>query len=174
MSKQIVLSVILFVVALGSGIVIGIYLPHARHGPPMSESILATELQLTQDQRDKMREIWSDAGLHRDGFDKRRQMQKERDDSVIALLTPEQRKSYDQIQERYSQQTAEMAKEREAIFQKAIERTKAILSDKQRAKYEELLRNGSLGPPGGPPGGRRRGPATATVPTTAPAKTLDK
>jgi hypothetical protein len=136
----------------------------------MSESILSTELQLTQEQRDKMREIWSDSGLHRDGFDRRRQMQKERDDAVVALLTPEQRKSYDQVQERFTQQMAEMAKEREAMFQKAVERTKAILNDKQRAKYVELLKNGSLGPPGR----GRRGPASTTAPATTPTKPQEK
>jgi hypothetical protein len=63
-----------------------------------------------------------------------------------------------------------MAKEREAMFQKAVERTKAILDDKQRAKYTELLKSGSLGPPGR----GRRGPATTTAPATAPTKTLEK
>lgn len=169
MSKQIILTIVLFVVALGSGIVVGVNLKHGGGGDrgAQERSLLADELNLTSAQRDQMREIWSamtrgsgPGGASR--HDSMRQMQKERDDQVVALLTPEQKASYDKIQEHFSQQVADMNHEREVAFQKAVEKTKTILDEKQRAKYEEILKRGPRS------GGswERRG---TTRPATAPA-----
>ena len=160
MNKQLLLTVVIFVIALGSGIAIGTAL-HRSPPPGRDRSWLADELGLSPTQRDQMRQIWSDA-LHTGGpspFERRRQYQKERDEAFAALLTPDQKAAYDKALDRYNQQMAQMNKQREAAFQVAAEKTKAILTDPQRAKYEELLKKGPMGPPWGHHPGS--GPSTA-------------
>lgn len=163
MTKQILLTVFLFVVALTSGVFIGMNV--ARHGerPPEGRSRLTEELKLTPDQQIQMRAIWQELapGPGRQHNDKRRQLSKERDDAVAALFTPDQKTAYDKVLEHYNQQMAEMNHERDLAFQKAVERTKAILTPEQRTKYEEILAK--------EPFGRGRGGAT-TGPTTRRAE----
>lgn len=162
MSKQIILTIVLFVVALGSGIVVGMNVKRGGDREGGERSFLADELKLTPTQRDQMREIWQEmahGGARRDAY---RTIQKERDEEVVALLTPDQKAAYDKIQEKATQKIAELNKERDAAFQKAVEKTKAILDPQQRVKYEEILKRG---PGAGGPRGRRE----ATQPATAPA-----
>lgn len=165
MSRQILWTVLVFVVALGSGIVIGRNM--AQRGvverPAKEGSWLEQELKLTPEQREKMKAIWQEmvpgggrggpgAGRH----DGRRQLFKERDDAIAALVPAERKADYDAVLAKFEQQMQELGKERERAFAKAVEQTKAILNAEQRAKYEEILKKGPFG------GGRRPG----TNPTT--------
>lgn len=145
MTKQILLTVFLFVVALGSGIVVGWNIPHDRPAMRRDQSWLGNELKLSSEQREKMKNIWAEVLQHggpRHGSDARRQFAKERDEAVVALLTPEQKTAYDRISEKYNQRVADLSKEREAAFQRAVEQTKAMLTPQQRMKYEEMLARG--------------------------------
>lgn len=162
MTKQILLTVFLFVVALTSGVFIGMNV--SRHGdrPREGRSRLTEELKLTTEQQVQMRAIWQEVAPgpgRQQSADKRRQLSKERDDAVTALFTPDQKVAYDKVVERYNQQMAEMNHEREAAFQKAVEKTKAILTPQQRVKYDEILAREPFGPPRGR-GGATSGPAT--------------
>lgn len=161
-SKVIQVLVIVFIVALGSGIVIGKKFPMATKPDSHERSRLSDELKLNDDQREKMRNIWQEVvrgGSRQGGFDRRRQLAKERDEAIAAIMTKEQKPAYDAVLATYSQQVAELSKEREATFQKAVEQTKAILDPGQRAKYEELLAKGTFGP------GRRPGTGPSTQAT---------
>lgn len=162
MTKQKVLMVCLFLVALGCGFVAGRNFGRPEHEGRREPSWLADELKLTSAQREQMRTIWSETlkGEGQRHGDRRRQLQRERDEAVVALLTAEQRTAYDKVQERFGQQMAEISKEREASFQRAVEQTKAILNESQRAKYEQLMKSRAGGPPWG------RGPGSA--PTSGP------
>ncbi len=174
-SKQILLTVFLFVVALGSGVIVGWNIPRAAPPGGRDRSGLATELKLTPEQQKKMGEIWQDVvrrgGSRQQHWDARRQASKDRDDAIVALFTPEQKTAYDRIMQKYNQQMADMNRESEASFQKAVEQTKAILNPEQRKKYEEIMARG-FGPGGGRgrPGSRpSSGPAAAA---TRPAQAL--
>lgn len=160
MTKQILLTVFLFVVALTSGIFIGITIHRHGERPPEGRSRLTEELKLTADQQVQMRAIWQEVAPgpgRQQHSDKRRQLSKERDDAVAALFTPDQKAAYDKVIEHYNEQMAEMNREREATFQKAVEKTKAILTPQQRVKYEEIL---AKEPFGRGRGGPTTGPAT--------------
>lgn len=164
MTKQILLTVFLFVVALTSGVFIGMNVHGHGDRPPHERSWLTDELKLTPVQQDQMRAIWSEIapGSGRRHDDKRRQMTKERDDAVAALFAPDQKAAYDKVIEHYNQQMGEMNREREAASQRAVERTKAILTPEQRVKYERILAKGPFGPQRGR-GGPTTGPATRRV-----------
>ena len=170
MNRLHMLIISLFTVALGTGIVVGMGI--TRTPSPQRDggrSWLVEKLQLTPEQSEQIKAVWSDNlkdswKRHSDAV---RQYRKERDDAMVALLTPDQKAAYDKILERYNTEITEMNREQESQFQTAAEKTKQILNDHQRAVYEELLktsrgfRGGPWGPPhdgpGGPPGMRPDG-----------------
>lgn len=183
MPRQAFWMIAIFVIALGAGLLAGYsFLPSRppHEVPPSPEgerSWLKTELNLTDEQADKIKAIWSELlrnGGPRHG-DARRQTQKERDDAIVALLTPEQKKEYDKIAAKYNDRMNEANRQREAAFQQAIEKTKALLNETQREKYDSLMKKGFRGGPpwgrpgGGPPGRGPDGPDGPGGPRPEPA-----
>ena len=67
-------------------------------------------------------------------------LQKEREDAVKALLTQEQAARYEEVRQEYARKSAALSQERRKVFQEAVERTKLLLTESQRKKYDELLR----------------------------------
>ncbi|MEI7767304.1 MAG: hypothetical protein WCJ97_07695 [Phycisphaerae bacterium] len=153
MSKSVVLLLIVFLVALGSGFIAGFTAQRQPMGPgpkPEPRSWLERELKLSDTQKEQMRAIWSEhmrSGSTTQPVDKRRQYARERDDAVVALLTAEQKAEYDRIRQTYDAKVAELNQQREAQFKAAVEKSKAILNPEQQKVYEEILKKG-------PPGGR--------------------
>lgn len=158
MSRQLFLTALMFIIALGSGMVIGMNLPQHSSSPrPQERSWLADELKLTSEQREKMRAIWSAmlpegqgrsgerGGTGRHG-EARRQLIKDRDEGIAALIPADKKAEYESVLARFEQREEELSHEREKAFQKVVEQTKQILSPEQRVKYEELLKKGALGP----------------------------
>jgi Spy/CpxP family protein refolding chaperone len=157
MTKVKLIMLLALVFALGAGAVAGYVgatrLPphagdHGAGGPGGNrdrETDLARELNLTDAQREQMRKIWSDAmqGAGREHMDKLRSLQRERDDAFLALLTPEQKQSYEKIQADYRDKTDAMGREREKAFTKAIEQTNQILDPQQQQKYAEIRKRRS-------------------------------
>lgn len=158
MSRQLALTVLVFVVALGSGVVIGMNLPHHGDSPrPQERSWLADELKLTSEQRERMRAIWSamlPEGQGRSGehggtgrhSEARRQLIRDRDEGIASLIPSDKKTEYESVLARFEQREEELSREREKAFQKVVEQTKLILNPEQRLKYEELLKKGALGP----------------------------
>jgi Spy/CpxP family protein refolding chaperone len=152
-----------FALALCAGTAVGLlgshYLPQAR---PDRRSWLTDELNLTPQQADQMKQIWSDIGKSRDEFgDRRRAMEKERNEKFQALLTDQQRTSYDAIAQTYSQQMQDLGREREARFQEAQKTIEAILTPEQREKYKTIMQRrheNHGGGQGGPEGHEHGGP----------------
>ena len=128
----------------------------------------ASELKLSPDQRKKMDAIWSDVARGgRDEMEKERDaLRKQRDESILALVGPDNKTKYDEIQKKYRDDQQAMERKMRGRFEKAVEDTKLILDAEQRTKYEALLarhrppdRDGrGRGGPGGPrgPGGPDR------------------
>ncbi len=159
MTKAKVLLIVAFVVTFAAGGAIGLLMSepeHRRRGP----SWLTAELGLTDQQRDRMREIWSEAmrAGGSDRWERRKALARSRDEAVAALLTEAQREQYDSILRDYEAKVDELGQERKRAFEKAAERTKQILTPEQARKYEELLQERAKRGPGdrrGPPWGRR-------------------
>jgi Spy/CpxP family protein refolding chaperone len=146
----------LFLIALGTGIVVGMGVSRTPKSHERG-SWLSEELNLTPDQSEKIKAIWSDISRPgQSGFERRRQFQRERDEAVQALLTDKQKADYAAIVDKYNLQLAELNHEREQAFQAAVESTKDILTDAQRTKYDEILRRGFRGSRGDGSGGQGR------------------
>jgi len=144
-----------FCAVFAAGAAAGIAVGHVATRPRPG-SWLGHELNLTAEQREQMRQIWSSAmkGSPQQDRERREALRKERDDAVKALLTDEQKAHYEKVMQTYSQQTAAMEAERRKAFEEAVERTKQILTESQRKKYEQMLQErGGRHPGGGPPGG---------------------
>ncbi len=111
---------------------------HRMHGPG---GWLAAELQLTPAQRTQMEEIWSALAHHggRDRMDRRRELYRQRDEQVAALIRPEDRSRFEAIMNEHAARLAAMERESRQAFDAAVKRTRAILTDEQRRRYEELL-----------------------------------
>ena len=142
MTKAKVIMIVAFLVTFAAGVAAGLAYGMTRQHPH-DRSWLSSELNLTPEQRDKMSAIWTEvmhnSGEH--GRERRQALQKQRDDAVRALLTEPQKAQYESVLQDYSKRAGELSKEREKLFQEAVERTKLILTDEQRKKYEELLKN---------------------------------
>jgi len=161
MSKTKLILVACVCAALVAGLAAGIAwsrLGHKPLPPPRLEDPLGP-LNLTQDQRDKMREIWS--GVMRGPGQQRgrhEELQKARDAAVVALLDAEQKAKYEELMKAYSEKLTALEAERKSAVEEAVKRTKEILTPEQRVKYEEMLSKQRAGPrrqrgrPGGPGG----------------------
>jgi Spy/CpxP family protein refolding chaperone len=132
--------------------------PASTTPPPASfERTLADELALRDDQREQMRQIWEGvrARVHKT-FDDAQNLQRERDEAMVALLNDEQRVKFAKISQDYAGRFSELTKRRDATFEEAVEKTKQMLDPLQRAKYQEILKaHVRRGPPAGippPPG----------------------
>ena len=126
--------------------------------PDRSPSWLHDQLGLTADQRTKMDAIW--AGVRQNsgnGFDERRKLDKERDQTLLSLLTPEQKAQYDAIQAANKAKRDELDKDRERLMADANEKSKALLTDEQKVKWDELTKQMREHRDRGPGGPRNRG-----------------
>ena len=176
MTKLIV--IIGFVVSFAAGLIVGIEsrqtsiastpgtaTTRPSHGP--GPGMLAAELNLSPQQQEAMKQIWSEMAKHGRGEqeDHRRQLRTERDDAIASLIRVEDKEKYDQIRKNYSDQTAAMDKEMRSRFDEAVRRTNEILSPEQQAKYKEFLSRHQFdrgGPRGGGPGGPERNRESTT------------
>jgi Spy/CpxP family protein refolding chaperone len=178
--------VLLFLVALATGVVAGMAISRnsmASHQPTERRSYLANQLDLTPAQSDRLRAIWSEVihpstqpGLS--NRERRDSYRDQRDQAVVALLSDSQKAAYDDIQKKYRQQIDGLDEERRQATQVAVEKTREILTDVQRAKYDEILKNappGRRGHGGGGPSTRHNAStppttqASPNTPTTLPA-----
>jgi Spy/CpxP family protein refolding chaperone len=128
------------------------------------DGFLARELNLTPEQREQMKEIWSSVASRgrREQDELRRQYRDERDEAIANLIHTEDLRAYDAILKQFQSKLAAMDQEFSSAWDAAVERTKGILTSEQRTKYEEFLkrnqrwegglRGGRGGPPGPPPG----------------------
>jgi Spy/CpxP family protein refolding chaperone len=165
--------------AFAAGLIVGVNRPqqvatNSAAGPTTQRgrgdrgSELDTLLNLRAEQKEQLKTIWSemaDKG-RRHQEDQRRELRRQRDEQIQALLTPEQKSRFEQIHEEYDRQTDALGREMRANFQKAVDATKGVLDPDQRARYEEWLskRQWDRGPRGergerGP--GERGGPSSA-------------
>ncbi len=104
-------------------------------------SFLTTQLNLSPDQEEKIHKIWSEvmkngpaSGQHMSDLDK------ERDDSIRAMLSDDQKSKYDQIVQEYHAKAEAMHAETHKRIDEAERRTREILTESQRVKYDEITK----------------------------------
>lgn len=171
-----------FALSFGAGMVVGIGTQRASAPPPPATrphggpaGWLAAQLKLTPEQQQQLNKIWSEIA-HRGGREqdeRRRQLRRERDDAITALIRSEDRAAYDDILKNYDQQKSALDREWRAGFERAVEETMKILTPEQRARYEEIRKQrqqwergpgGSSASPGRPGVGDSGGPGRGKAP----------
>jgi Spy/CpxP family protein refolding chaperone len=147
-----VLLISVTALALCAGLAAGLLasrLPGGAQPPPApapTESAeprtpLVEELNLTAEQREQMRQIWEGVrGQVRQAFEDAQRLQKQRDEALVSLLTDEQKAKFEKISKDYAGRFDELTHKRDATFQNAVERTRRILNDEQRQKYDQILK----------------------------------
>jgi Spy/CpxP family protein refolding chaperone len=165
-SRQVLLVMALLV--LCAGVVVGrLSARLAAEVPPPppdhTPSWLADQLNLSADQQQKMDAIWADVKQQMNGEgEKHRELDRERDDAIRDLLSDEQQVEYQEIYDIYRQKRQEMEKTRDALIKSAEDRSRALLNDSQKARWDQMAKDMHAHRPGGPghgPGpGQGRGP----------------
>jgi len=151
-----ILMIAVAILAMGAGLAAGLLssrLPTTRPAPSLDRTPLVAELQLTPEQRDKMQEIWeSTRGQVQRIFQDAQNLQRQRDDALVALLNPEQKAKFEAIAKSYADRSAQLESTRIQLFRDAVIRTKGLLTDEQQRKYDEILKTrvGTLGIVGDP------------------------
>ena len=156
--------------------------PPEEKRPDRPERFIAG-LDLTEAQQEQMKQIWTDAMREQmQSLEKqRRELYKQREEAIEALMTDEQRAAVAEIEAEHDKKSAEIRDARRKVFEEAHEKTRAILTPEQRERFDaELERRreewgsrgfgrGGRGGPGGPgaaggPGGWQRGDGDAPPP----------
>lgn len=162
MTKTRVILVISFLLAFAAGLALGRLSGEQRlqaDRPPPSRT--ADELNLTDEQREKLSAIWDAmrplGQQHRDARNEARQ---QRETKIRDLLSEDQLHQFEQIQEEFRKANEGIDAERRTAFERAREQTKAILTEAQREKFDRMFRDRprggeDRGGPGGPRGPER-------------------
>lgn len=178
MTKAIV--IVGFLLALAAGFAAGwTGRQHAPAPPPPRGdrgSWLAAELNLTPQQRQQMDQIWSELAQRgdRDRGSKRDELRRQRDEAILNLVPAEKRSEYDRILADYRAASDALESQWRAGFQQAVQRTRELLNEQQRARYDQIMarhaeQRGRSGPGWGPERGWRSRRGDSPAPTTAPA-----
>jgi Spy/CpxP family protein refolding chaperone len=171
MTKTKVILLVSVVLAFAAGTALGMFIIGSGRSSTQPSSVLSRKLNLTADQQDRMRKIWSEAmgSVSRQHAERRAALAQERDQAIQALLSGDQRTRYEAIQQNYTRQAEQLSQERKRAFEDAVRRTKEeILTPDQAVKYDELMKgqreHGMSGGPFRP--WRRHSTSSASRPTT--------
>ena len=138
------------VLAIAAGVVIGMVasrLPsrNATAAPPVQSSEatgLAADLNLSPAQSDEMKKIWEAVRDDlRQGFSKAESLQRQRDEEIAGLMTTEQRQQFEKLTKKYANQYDDLQESRRKTFDNAVARTRNLLNDQQRHRYDAILKS---------------------------------
>lgn len=101
---------------------------------------LTEELQLTDAQRDQIRLIWEHMGQVADeSYHQAEWINQQRDQELMKILSPAQQKQYEKIHQDYVDRYSAVSSRRQAAFKEAVAKTKELLNDSQRKRYDAIL-----------------------------------
>ena len=143
MTRSTIIVVLMFVLALGAGVVAGKL--SARISQPPAERTaanLTTQLDLSSDQRAQMQHIWEHVRdvAHRCARDKKI-LTKEHEDAVVALLNDIQKEKYKQLTDDTNADAAKIDALEKQTFEDAVKKTREMLNDQQRLAYDQILKD---------------------------------
>ena len=103
MNKTRIIILVSFALVFAAGAAVGLLVARSAQ-PPRRGSWLAHEFDLTPEQQEQMRKIWSEvmSSARRNGRERRQALRTERDKAVQALLSEEQKVQYEEVMQEYS------------------------------------------------------------------------
>lgn len=123
-----------------AGMLVTRYLAPAKPVVVTGELPLSEELQLTSGQRDQIRQIWESVRSVNESSYAHGQMLKQlEDDEILKLLNDDQKKQFARIHQDYNDRFTAMTAKREVAFKEAVEKTKQLLNEDQRRRYDQIL-----------------------------------
>jgi Spy/CpxP family protein refolding chaperone len=141
-AKATVVLVLAYVLALAAGTTSGLLADRLRSPNAQMSAPLAVQLQLTDDQRDRMRQMWEQAEQTVDDCYKQAQsIERQRDQALVDMLTDEQKARFAKIDKGFADQFAVLTARRSAAFAEAFDKTEQLLSPEQKTKYEQIVRD---------------------------------
>lgn len=126
--------------SFAAGTSVGVLWERSEKHPPTDEGWLA-ELNMTSEQRTKIKAIWSEAmatASWQAQREKREVIQKERDDAIKIMITADAAQKYEETMRIAKEKQNELAQQSKKTMDEAYEKTKALLNETQRVKYDEL------------------------------------
>ena len=130
--------------------------PPPRGGP--GRVPLGRELNLTSEQEQRMKEIWETTrGEMDEHMGRRQQVERDWEAAVQGMFTAEQKTQFVELRQQHQSRLAAVDGEFESIFRRAEDKTRQILNEEQRKRFEDILVERRPGGPGGP-GGPGHGP----------------
>ena len=125
------------------------------------------QLDLSGDQKTQMDKIWGDTRQQMQKLSQQRwDIEKKREDAILALLDPAQRKNYDEIDKSFRAQREALDKQREGLFTDANARSRALLSPDQQQNWDILTKQFQTRHRHGPGSmGMGTQPSASTVPS---------
>jgi hypothetical protein len=145
MTKPALIIVLMFVLALGAGVVAGklstrvlpsVAVPVERPVGSLSE------LKLTGDQRALMQRIWEQVrDTAHDCEREKENIRRTHEANVMALLSDAQRKKYAEMTDEGNAAGKKVDARRQAAFDDAVARTLGILNEEQRQAYRQILQD---------------------------------
>lgn len=166
------LLLITVVLTLGAGVVLGwVWTPLQKVESPATATHSGPrpwfdQLDLSADQKAQMDKIWLvDTHQQMQKLSQQRwDMEKKREDAILALLDPAQREKYNEIDQSFRAQRAALDKQREALFADANARSRALLSPTQQQNWDILTKQFQTRHRHGPMGMGTQ-PSAATMPS---------
>jgi len=176
-NSKIVLLLSTVVLMLGAGVVVGrlslaplppVAIPQTQPDRPRP---WFDQLALSAQQRQEMDAIWTDTKqkLHNlSMMDRRRELDRQRDEAIRALLSEQQLSAYEQINNDFHSRIDQLDKQRQKLIDDANQRSRALLDDNQKKLWDEQSKRmhahggpstqrSTTGPWGGPPNPERMG-----------------
>ena len=139
-AKATVALVLAYVLALAAGTTSGVLAERLRSSPSSTAAPLAVQLQLSPDQCEQMRAVWQDVSDRVDDcYHQAETLEHQRDQALVNLLTDEQKTKFAATDKIFAAKYAELSDRRQAAFQEAILKTKALLTPAQQVKYQEIV-----------------------------------
>jgi Spy/CpxP family protein refolding chaperone len=155
---------IAFVLTLGAGMVLGDVWMHWQIRSGKGEAHrdwIAEQLALTPQQRQQMDDIWAKAGQQiSKTWDLRRQLDRDRDQAIVALLSDQQKAQYDALLRDFRAKRSELDKQRDQLRHDAEAQSRALLDPNQQRVWDTLQQSHDHHGP--------HGPWPASSPTTMP------
>jgi len=145
-TKTKVIILVSFALVFAAGAAVGMLMERSGHRPPRRPGPFGgfSGLDLTPEQQEEVRLIWSERE-EAEGpsmFERARQLEEEKRNAIIALMTEEQQVRYEEILQEHERKLNELSQERRKEFERKVELTKEILTEPQRKKFEELIEEG--------------------------------